>query len=105
MRSPLSEFLRARRQVMTIDQTGVPFTGRRRTPGLRRDEVAMLADVSIDYSPRLEQGRERHPSDQVLGALARALQLDAEATEHLYELAGPGHGTAWRGHPRGPLPL
>jgi transcriptional regulator with XRE-family HTH domain len=66
-----------------------PSTGRRRTPGLRRDEVAMLAGVSVDYYIRLEQGRERHPSDQVLGALAQALRLDGEAIEHLHELAHP----------------
>ncbi|GAA4583642.1 helix-turn-helix transcriptional regulator [Planotetraspora phitsanulokensis] len=58
-----------------------------RTPGLRRDEVAMLAGVSTDYYMRLEQGRERHPSDQVIEALARALLLGSEATEHLHRLA------------------
>jgi transcriptional regulator with XRE-family HTH domain len=62
---------------------------RRRTPGLRREEVAVLAGVSIDYYTRLEQGKERHPSEEVLGALARALHLDPEATEHLYELGRP----------------
>ncbi|WP_432872426.1 helix-turn-helix transcriptional regulator [Microbispora rosea] len=63
--------------------------GRRRTPGLRREEVAMLAGVSNDYYVRLEQGRERRPSEQVLNALARVLRLDDAATEHLYELAYP----------------
>ncbi|GAA4584785.1 helix-turn-helix transcriptional regulator [Planotetraspora phitsanulokensis] len=62
---------------------------RRRTPGLRRDEVASLAGVSMDYYTRLEQGRERRPSDQVLDALARVLHLDPEASEHLHELARP----------------
>jgi transcriptional regulator with XRE-family HTH domain len=90
MYSPLGEFLRARRQRTTIDQVGLPRVGdRRRTPGLRRDEVAMLAGVSIDYYTRLEQGRERHPSDQVLDALARVLRLDPEAGKHLHELARP----------------
>ncbi|GAA1300282.1 transcriptional regulator [Planotetraspora silvatica] len=88
-RSALGDFLRARRQATTVDQVGLPSIGRRRTPGLRRDEVAMLADVSADYYVRLEQGRERNPSAQVLEALARVFQLDAEATEHLYDLARP----------------
>ncbi|MEU4540100.1 helix-turn-helix transcriptional regulator [Streptosporangium sp. NPDC023825] len=90
----LGEFLRARREVTTVDQVGLPRT-RRRTPGLRRDEVAMLADVSTDYYIRLEQGRERNPSDQVLAALARVFQLGPEATEHLHDLAHrrrPAHG-------------
>ncbi|WP_203885525.1 helix-turn-helix transcriptional regulator [Planotetraspora kaengkrachanensis] len=88
----LGEFLRARRSITTPDQVGLPHVGRRRTSGLRRTEVAMLAGVSVDYYTRLEQGRERHPSDQVLLAVAQALTLDAEATEHLCELA--------RGRPR-----
>jgi transcriptional regulator with XRE-family HTH domain len=65
---------------------------RRRTPGLRRAEVAVLAGVSTDYYARLEQGRERHPSAQVLSALARVFQLDPDATEHLHELAHPREG-------------
>ncbi|MFD0734720.1 helix-turn-helix transcriptional regulator [Planotetraspora mira] len=85
---PLGEFLRARRQVTTVDQAGMDSVARRRrTTGLRHDEVARLAGVSTDYYVRLEQGRERDPSDQVLGSLARVLQLDLEATRHLYELA------------------
>ncbi|WP_204058565.1 helix-turn-helix transcriptional regulator [Microbispora corallina] len=86
--SPLGDFLRARRQVTTADQVGLKV-GRRRTPGLRREEVAMMAGVSAEYYTRLEQGRERRPSEQVIESLARALQLDAEATERLYELARP----------------
>jgi transcriptional regulator with XRE-family HTH domain len=89
MVSPLGEFLRARRTATTLDQAGLPHGGRRRTPGLRREEVSVLAGLSTDYYIRLEQGRERRPSDQVLDALARAFQLDAEATEHLHELARP----------------
>ncbi|GGL08381.1 transcriptional regulator [Sphaerisporangium melleum] len=86
----MGDFLRARRELTTPEQVGiVPGGTRRRTPGLRREEVALLAGVSIDYYIRLEQGRERRPSDQVLQAIARALRLDAEATEHLYELARP----------------
>ncbi|GAA4587868.1 helix-turn-helix transcriptional regulator [Planotetraspora phitsanulokensis] len=86
-KSPLGAFLRARRQVTTVDQVGLPNIGSRRTPGLRRDEVALLAGVSADYYIRLEQGRERNPSDQVLDALARVFRLDAEATQHLHDLA------------------
>ncbi|GII32484.1 transcriptional regulator [Planotetraspora mira] len=67
------------------------------TPGLRREEVAMLAGVSCDYYVRLEQGRERNPSDQVLDALARVLQLGTEATQHLHDLA---HTTCDRGRAR-----
>jgi transcriptional regulator with XRE-family HTH domain len=66
---------------------GLPDEGRRRTAGLRRNEVAMLAGVSEGYYARLEQGRERHPSDQVLNALTRVFGLDAEAAEHLHSLA------------------
>ncbi|WP_436763781.1 helix-turn-helix domain-containing protein [Streptosporangium sp. V21-05] len=83
----LGEFLRARRAVTTPAQVGLPDTGPRRTPGLRREEVAMLADVSTDYYVRLEQGRERHPSDQVIAALAEVFGLGADATAHLYALA------------------
>ncbi len=72
-----------------MGQVGLTTTGRRRTPGLRREEVALLAGVSTDYYIRLEQGRERRPSDQVLHALAQVLQLDDEASAHLYRLAHP----------------
>src|SRR4051812_32278478 len=85
----LGEFLRARREVTTPAQVGLLDIGPRRTPGLRREEVAMLAGVSTDYYVRLEQGRERHPSGQVLGALMRALNLCPDAAAHLYELAYP----------------
>ncbi|WP_329080168.1 MULTISPECIES: helix-turn-helix transcriptional regulator [unclassified Streptosporangium] len=83
----LGEFLRARRAVTTPAQVGLPDAGRRRTPGLRRGEVATLAAVSTDYYIRLEQGRERHPSDQVIGALAEVFGLGPDATAHLYALA------------------
>jgi transcriptional regulator with XRE-family HTH domain len=90
MLSPLGEFLRARRQAMLPNEVGLPWgDDRRRTPGLRRDEVALLAGVSLDYYTRLEQGRERRPSDQVIESLARVFHLDAEATEHLHQLARP----------------
>ncbi|SES07449.1 Helix-turn-helix domain-containing protein [Lentzea xinjiangensis] len=86
-RNALGAFLRARRERTDPEQAGVVLASRRRTPGLRREEVALLAGVSTDYYTRLEQGRERHPSDQVLDALARTLGLDAEETAHLHRLA------------------
>ncbi|KOT98665.1 XRE family transcriptional regulator [Streptomyces sp. NRRL F-5755] len=72
--------------------------GARRVAGLRREEVAVLTGVSADYYTRLEQGRERNPSAQVLDALSRALHLDADARAHLYRLAGvaPDHQAATR---------
>ncbi|MEU6785485.1 helix-turn-helix transcriptional regulator [Nonomuraea angiospora] len=85
----LGEFLRARREVMTPAQAGLLDVGPRRTPGLRREEVAMLAHVSTDYYIRLEQGRERHPSERVLGALAQVFGLTPEATAHMHALAHP----------------
>jgi transcriptional regulator with XRE-family HTH domain len=87
----IGEYLRARRELVHPEDVGLPELGgnRRRVPGLRREEVAMLAGVSTDYYVRLEQGRDQHPSEQVLGALARALQLDDDATAHLYRLAAP----------------
>ncbi|GAA1299694.1 transcriptional regulator [Planotetraspora silvatica] len=89
-KSPLGEFLRARRRLMTPAEAGTPCVGsRRRTPGLRREEVALLAGVSSDYYTRLEQGRQRNPSEQVIDALARVFRLDAAASAHLHDLARP----------------
>ena len=85
----IGEYLRARRELVHPEDVGLPDVGRRRTPGLRREEVAMLAGVSADYYIRLEQGRDQHPSVQVLDALARVLQLDEDATAHLHGLAQP----------------
>ncbi|MEV6482708.1 helix-turn-helix transcriptional regulator [Streptomyces sp. NPDC051576] len=85
----LGGFLRARRARLRPEDTGLPATGRRRVPGLRREEVAALAGVSTDYYMRLEQGRERRPSRQILEAVARALQLDDEAVAHLFKVATP----------------
>ncbi|MFI5956440.1 helix-turn-helix domain-containing protein [Cryptosporangium sp. NPDC051539] len=73
--SDLGEFLRARREALSPAAVGLPAGSRRRTPGLRRGELATLAGVSVEYLARLEQGRDRHPSAQVLAALADALQL------------------------------
>ncbi|GII31181.1 helix-turn-helix domain-containing protein [Planotetraspora mira] len=97
----LGDFLRTRRETTSLEDVGLPPSGRRRTPGLRREELAMLAGVSSDYYIRLEQGRERNPSQQVLTALAEALRLDADATDYLYELV---HTRAWppRADVRGP---
>jgi len=84
----LGEFLRARRARVRPADVGLPAgTGLRRTPGLRREELAALAGVSIDYYIRLEQGRETNPSPPVLDALASALLLDDEERIHLHELA------------------
>jgi transcriptional regulator with XRE-family HTH domain len=82
----LGEFLRARRDLVTPADAGLRNYGERRVPGLRREEVALLAGVSADYYTRLEQGRERHPSEQVLDAIARALRLDEHANAHLFSL-------------------
>lgn len=85
----LGEFLRARRGLVRPEDVGLPDLGRRRVEGLRREELALLAGVSVDYYVRLEQGRDTHPSAQVLEALARALRLDDDAVAHLHELAAP----------------
>jgi transcriptional regulator with XRE-family HTH domain len=84
----LGEFLRARRSGLRPQDVGMPSHGVRRVAGLRREEVAVLAGVNADYYTRLEQGRERHPSPQVLDALGRALLLDTDARLHLHRLAG-----------------
>jgi len=84
----LGRFLTARRTQVTPDQVGLtPSTGVRRTPGLRREEVAVLAGMSIDYYTRLERGRETRPSPAVVDSLARALKLDQDEHNHLRELA------------------
>ena len=84
----LGAALRAWRARLRPEDAGMPYRGARRTPGLRRDEVAMLAGVSVEYVIRLEQDRARHPSRQVLDALARALCLSAAEREHLLRLGG-----------------
>jgi transcriptional regulator with XRE-family HTH domain len=83
----VAEFLRARREQLQPGDVGLPDSGRRRTPGLRREEVATLAGVSIDYLVRLEQGRDTRPSASVIAALADALRLDDGQRRHLYTLA------------------
>ncbi|MGW3112271.1 helix-turn-helix transcriptional regulator [Streptomyces sp. NPDC001091] len=69
-------------------EVGLPLGGRRRAPGLRREELAQLAGISVDYVTRLEQGRATNPSSQVVEALTRALRLSAAERDHLYRLAG-----------------
>ncbi|MFD0312829.1 helix-turn-helix transcriptional regulator [Streptomyces flavalbus] len=85
----LGQFLRARRERLSPTDAGLPSTGRRRVPGLRRDEVAAAAGVSSSYYTRLEQGRELAPSRRVLDAVARVLQLSEEDVLKLYRLARP----------------
>jgi len=93
----LGEFLRAHREQITPEDVGLgKGVGVRRVPGLRREEVAMLAGISSDYYLRLEQGRDRRPSVQVLDALARVLRLDADATAYMISLSQPASRTAAR---------
>jgi transcriptional regulator with XRE-family HTH domain len=82
----LADLLRSRRARLLPADVGLPAGARRRTPGLRREEVAQLADISVTYYTYLEQGRDIRPSRQVLDALARALHLDAEESAYLREL-------------------
>jgi transcriptional regulator with XRE-family HTH domain len=85
----LGDHLRARRELVRPEDVGLPVTGVRRVPGLRREEVALLAGISSDYYLRLEQGRDRNPSVQVLESLARVLRLDAPGTDYLLSLGAP----------------
>ncbi|GAA2712059.1 MULTISPECIES: helix-turn-helix transcriptional regulator [Streptomyces] len=87
-RRELGAFLRSRRERITPDQVGLPHTGRRRTPGLRREELALLAGISATWYTYLEQGRDIRTSDQVLDALASVLRLDRYERGHLFQLAG-----------------
>src|SRR6267154_5160628 len=87
---PLGEYLRARRARLHPESFGLPDVARRRVPGLRRHELALLAGISTEYYIRLEQGRDRHPSPQVVEALAGVLQLDSDGAAHLHRLAAPG---------------
>jgi transcriptional regulator with XRE-family HTH domain len=85
--TPFGAFLRSRRAALDPTELGLPV-GRRRVPGLRREELAALSGLSADYIRRLEQGRDKHPSSQCLDALGAALRLDNEETAYLYKLAG-----------------
>ncbi|MCS7480977.1 helix-turn-helix transcriptional regulator [Umezawaea endophytica] len=97
-RDQLADFLRRRRETIRPAEVGLTDGPRRRTAGLRREEVAMLAGMSVDYVVRLEQGRSSQPSTQLLGALARALRLSDDERDHLFHLAGhqppPADGVA-----------
>ncbi|MFI1736053.1 helix-turn-helix domain-containing protein, partial [Streptomyces acidicola] len=86
-RRELAEFLRTRRTRLRPQDVGLEPGPRRRVAGLRREELALLAGVSSDYYQRMEQGRDVRPSEQVLDALARALDFSAEETRHLHSLA------------------
>lgn len=102
--SLLGEFLRAKRAAITPQQLGIPYVGPRRVPGLRREEVAQLAGISADYYLRLERGRDRHPSVQVLKAIAGALQFDDDTTRYLLRLVSPSSGRRRRVELRTPPP-
>src|ERR1700760_1178737 len=106
-RAAFGAFLRARRDRMTPAQAGItPLPGPRRVPGLRREELAMLAGLSTDHYSRLEQGRQAAVSESVLRALTRALRLDETEAAHLRDLAAqptrsraPAAATAQRPDP------
>ena len=87
-RHELGDFLRSRRERIAPQQVGVTYNGRRRTPGLRREEVAQLSGVGVTWYTWLEQGRDIHVSEQVLTAIARTLMLDRDERSHLFALAG-----------------
>ncbi|WP_460654058.1 helix-turn-helix transcriptional regulator [Kribbella endophytica] len=97
-RDELADFLRRRREAISPADVGIAAGPRRRTAGLRREEVAMLAGISVDYVVRLEQGRSSQPSTQLVGALARTLRLSDDERDHLFHLAGhqppPADGVA-----------
>jgi transcriptional regulator with XRE-family HTH domain len=106
MSNDLGDFLRSRRARIGPEEAGLPVHGRRRVPGLRREEVAQLAGVSVDYYVRLEQGRGPGVSDAVLDALARVLRLDEVEHSHLRALARPRQADrrARTGTPPAPRP-
>src|SRR5215207_5500726 len=93
-RAEVRQFLSTRRGRISPEQAGIePYGGRRRVPGLRREEVARLAGVSIDYYTRLERGNLTGVSDSVLDAVARALHLDEAERNHLFDLARAANNT------------
>lgn len=99
-RQEVREFLTTRRARITPDQAGLPATGARRVPGLRRSEVATVAGLSVEYYARLERGQIAGASTGVLDALARALQLDETERAHLFDLARAADGIPTSGRPR-----
>jgi transcriptional regulator with XRE-family HTH domain len=101
MASELGEFLRVRRARVRPGDVGLPpGTGSRRTPGLRREEIAAVAGLSIDYYIRLEQGKETNPGGSILDGLARALRLNEEEHAHLHALANHAAGRIARSLPQ-----
>src|SRR4051794_29153459 len=103
-RSEIREFLTSRRARITPEQAGLPSYGARRVPGLRREEVAVLAGVSVPYYTRLERGDMSGVSEGVLEALARALELDEAERVHLFDLARAAHPTGAPKRRRAPKP-
>jgi len=99
-RQEVREFLTTRRARITPDQAGLPVSGTRRVPGLRRSEVATIAGLSVEYYARLERGHIAGASTGVLEALARALQLDDTERAHLLDLARAADGIPTSGRPR-----
>jgi len=95
-RTQLADFLRTRREALQPEDVGLPRGSRRRTGGLRREEVAALCDMSADYYSRIEQQRGPHPSEQMLAAIARGLHLSLDERDHLFRLGG--HATPQRVH-------
>lgn len=89
-RDDLARFLRTRREALQPQDVGLPRGARRRTPGLRREEVAALAEMSADYYSRIERGGGPQPSEQILASIARALHLSLAERDHLFLLAGHG---------------
>jgi transcriptional regulator with XRE-family HTH domain len=87
-RAGLAQFLRGRREALQPEDVGIPRGHRRRTDGLRREEVAALCHMSVDYYSRLERQRGPQPSEQMIGAIAQGLHLDMPERDHLYRLAG-----------------
>src|SRR5215469_17103832 len=87
-RAALADFLRHRREALRPEDVGLPAGLRRRTAGLRREEVAALAAMSADYYTRLEQQRGPQPSEQMLASLARALRLTGDERDYLFRIAG-----------------
>ncbi|MBM0255810.1 helix-turn-helix domain-containing protein [Micromonospora sp. 4G55] len=103
MSTPLGDFIRAKRDSIQPESFGLPDRGRRRSPGLRRSDLATRARISVEYLTRIEQGRDRNPSPAVVNALADALSLDVAERNHLRHLAKiTGGGCAGRGRPAPP---
>ena len=96
-RAGLAEFLRRRRESLQPEDVGLPRGQRRRTAGLRREEVATLCHISADYYSRLERERGPHPSEQMIASIAQGLHLSVDERDHLFRLAG--HQAPTRAHP------